>query len=215
MTLPEPLSAWADAITAAATSACSCCSCSRASCVQLIQPGRVSAWRAGCRSTLASAWSTTCATGCSNTCESLGLHHHITTSTGDAVYRVDVDSYAIENLVDERRIPAGHLGHHAGRDVHDPAEPRPVGGAALAVGHAVPVHRAALLRIDAVVARGARQGAGIGADLSGSTRSFSRSALVKSFAREPHRSRSATPRPANSTMRGAHRGDVAAGAVRR
>ena len=30
--------------------------------------------------------------------ESLGLHHHITTSTGDAVYRVDVDSYAIENL---------------------------------------------------------------------------------------------------------------------
>ena len=30
--------------------------------------------------------------------ESLGLHHHITTSTGDAVYRVDVDAYAIENL---------------------------------------------------------------------------------------------------------------------
>jgi ATP-binding cassette, subfamily B, bacterial len=30
--------------------------------------------------------------------ESLGLHHHITTNTGDAVYRVDVDSYAIENL---------------------------------------------------------------------------------------------------------------------
>jgi ATP-binding cassette subfamily B protein len=30
--------------------------------------------------------------------QSLGLHHHITTSTGDAVYRVDVDSYSIENL---------------------------------------------------------------------------------------------------------------------
>ncbi len=30
--------------------------------------------------------------------QSLGLHHHVTTSTGDAVYRVDVDSYAIENL---------------------------------------------------------------------------------------------------------------------
>lgn len=30
--------------------------------------------------------------------ESLGLHHHITTSTGDAVYRVDVDSYSLENL---------------------------------------------------------------------------------------------------------------------
>jgi ATP-binding cassette, subfamily B, bacterial len=29
----------------------------------------------------------------------LGLHHHITTSTTDAVYRVDVDAYAIENLV--------------------------------------------------------------------------------------------------------------------
>jgi ATP-binding cassette subfamily B protein/subfamily B ATP-binding cassette protein MsbA len=31
--------------------------------------------------------------------QALGLHHHITTSTGDAVYRIDVDSYSIENLV--------------------------------------------------------------------------------------------------------------------
>jgi len=30
--------------------------------------------------------------------ESLGLHHHITNNTGDAVYRVDVDSWAIDNL---------------------------------------------------------------------------------------------------------------------
>ena len=30
---------------------------------------------------------------------SLGLNHHITSSTADAVYRVDVDAYAIENLV--------------------------------------------------------------------------------------------------------------------
>jgi ATP-binding cassette subfamily B protein/subfamily B ATP-binding cassette protein MsbA len=29
----------------------------------------------------------------------LGLHHHITTSTTDAVYRVDVDAYSLENLV--------------------------------------------------------------------------------------------------------------------
>jgi len=29
----------------------------------------------------------------------LGLHHHITSSTADLVYRVDVDAYAIENLV--------------------------------------------------------------------------------------------------------------------
>jgi ABC-type multidrug transport system fused ATPase/permease subunit len=29
----------------------------------------------------------------------LGLHHHITTSTADAVYRVDVDAYAIEKMV--------------------------------------------------------------------------------------------------------------------
>lgn len=29
----------------------------------------------------------------------LGLHHHLKTSTADAVYRVDVDAYAIENLV--------------------------------------------------------------------------------------------------------------------
>jgi ABC-type multidrug transport system fused ATPase/permease subunit len=31
--------------------------------------------------------------------QALGLHHHITTSTADAVYRVDVDAYSIENLV--------------------------------------------------------------------------------------------------------------------
>jgi ATP-binding cassette subfamily B protein len=31
--------------------------------------------------------------------EALGLHHHITTNTGDAVYRVDVDAYSIDNLV--------------------------------------------------------------------------------------------------------------------
>jgi ATP-binding cassette, subfamily B, bacterial len=31
--------------------------------------------------------------------QALGLHHHITTNTGDAVYRIDVDAYAMENLV--------------------------------------------------------------------------------------------------------------------
>ncbi len=31
--------------------------------------------------------------------QSLGLLHHIKTNTGDAVYRVDVDAYAIENLL--------------------------------------------------------------------------------------------------------------------
>ena len=31
--------------------------------------------------------------------QALGLHHHITTSTSDAVYRVDIDAYSIENLV--------------------------------------------------------------------------------------------------------------------
>ena len=31
--------------------------------------------------------------------QALGLHHHITTNTADAVYRVDVDAYSIENLV--------------------------------------------------------------------------------------------------------------------
>jgi ABC-type multidrug transport system fused ATPase/permease subunit len=37
--------------------------------------------------------------------QALGLHHHITTNTGDAVYRIDVDSYAIENLVMSGIIP--------------------------------------------------------------------------------------------------------------
>jgi ATP-binding cassette subfamily B protein len=31
--------------------------------------------------------------------QALGLHHHITTSTGDAVYRLETDAYSIENLV--------------------------------------------------------------------------------------------------------------------
>ena len=31
--------------------------------------------------------------------QTLPLRHHVTTSTGDAVYRVDVDAYAIENLL--------------------------------------------------------------------------------------------------------------------
>jgi ABC-type multidrug transport system fused ATPase/permease subunit len=35
----------------------------------------------------------------------LALHHHITKSTADAVYRVDVDAYAIENLVMSGIIP--------------------------------------------------------------------------------------------------------------
>jgi ATP-binding cassette, subfamily B, bacterial len=37
--------------------------------------------------------------------QALGLHHHVTTSTGDAVYRVDVDAYAIENLVMSGLLP--------------------------------------------------------------------------------------------------------------
>jgi ATP-binding cassette subfamily B protein/subfamily B ATP-binding cassette protein MsbA len=37
--------------------------------------------------------------------QALGLQHHITTSTGDAVYRIDVDSYSIENLVMSGLIP--------------------------------------------------------------------------------------------------------------
>src|SRR5215467_1454341 len=34
-----------------------------------------------------------------NHLQALGLHHHVTSSTSDAVYRVDVDAYSIENLV--------------------------------------------------------------------------------------------------------------------
>jgi ABC-type multidrug transport system fused ATPase/permease subunit len=34
-----------------------------------------------------------------NHLQALGLHHHVTTSTSDAVYRVDIDAYAIDNLV--------------------------------------------------------------------------------------------------------------------
>jgi ATP-binding cassette subfamily B protein/subfamily B ATP-binding cassette protein MsbA len=37
--------------------------------------------------------------------EGLGLDHHIKTNTGDSVYRVDVDSYAIENLAMSGVLP--------------------------------------------------------------------------------------------------------------
>jgi ABC-type multidrug transport system fused ATPase/permease subunit len=37
--------------------------------------------------------------------QALGLNHHIKTNTGDSVYRVDVDSYAIENLAMSGILP--------------------------------------------------------------------------------------------------------------
>jgi ABC-type multidrug transport system fused ATPase/permease subunit len=37
--------------------------------------------------------------------QGLGLHHHVMTNTGDAVYRVDVDAYSIENLVMSGVLP--------------------------------------------------------------------------------------------------------------
>jgi ATP-binding cassette subfamily B protein len=37
--------------------------------------------------------------------EALGLDHHVKTNTGDSVYRVDVDSYAIENLAMSGVLP--------------------------------------------------------------------------------------------------------------
>ena len=50
--------------------------------------------------------------------QALGLQHHITTNTGDAVYRIDVDSYSIENLVMVREYAAVYQkiveGHRAG-----------------------------------------------------------------------------------------------------
>ena len=53
--------------------------------------------------------------------QALGLHHHITTNTGDAVYRVDVDAYAIENLVMSGILPLATSVDHAGGDVRHPA----------------------------------------------------------------------------------------------
>jgi ATP-binding cassette subfamily B protein len=37
--------------------------------------------------------------------QALGLHHHVTTSTGDAVYRLESDAYSIENLVMSGMFP--------------------------------------------------------------------------------------------------------------
>ena len=37
--------------------------------------------------------------------QALGLHHHVTTNTGDAVYRLETDAYSIENLVMSGMFP--------------------------------------------------------------------------------------------------------------
>ena len=53
--------------------------------------------------------------------ESLGLHHHITTSTGDA--RTAWTSILRHRKSrDERRVSARHVDHHAARDVLRPAD---------------------------------------------------------------------------------------------
>ena len=59
-----------------------------------------------------------------NHLQALGLHHHITTSTSDAVYRVDVDAYSIENLVMSGVFPLATSVLTLVRDVLDPARTR-------------------------------------------------------------------------------------------
>ena len=91
--------------------------------------------------------------------QALGLHHHITTSTGDAVYRVDVDAYSIENLVMSGIFPLATsvttlvvmFSILAYKDLTI---------ALLSLDRrAVPVSLPALLHVDARQPRGARQGA--------------------------------------------------------
>ena len=93
--------------------------------------------------------------------QSLGLHHHITTNTGDAVYRVDVDAYSIENLVMSGVLPLASsvvtlLVMFAILMKLDFTV------ALLSLSrHSVPLHAAALLHVDAVAARRTGEGARI------------------------------------------------------
>ena len=73
--------------------------------------------------------------------QALGLHHHITTSTGDAVYRVDVDAYSIENLVMSGIFPLATSIATLMVMFVDPAAARRHRRAAVAGGRAVPVPR--------------------------------------------------------------------------
>ena len=104
----------------------------------------------------------------------LGLHHHITTSTADAVYRVDVDAYAIENLVMSGLFPLATsiiaLAVMFGVLLQHERDDR----AAVADGRAVPVPLPALLHVDAGQPRRARQGARVEAARRGSTRRSAR-----------------------------------------
>ncbi len=95
----------------------------------------------------------------------------------------------------ERHLPAADVGDDARGDVRDPREAGPHGRAAVAERRPVPVHRPALLRHDAVGARGAGQGARVEADLSASTRSSRRSAWSRA-SRASRTRPPATPRRA-------------------
>ena len=131
--------------------------------------------------------------------QALGLHHHITTSTGDAVYRVDVDAYAIENLVMSGVFPLATSIIALAVMFGDPAAAERDDRAAVADRRAVPVSVPALLHDDARQPRGARQGARVEA-----ARAALRDVLARcGWSRASRASRtscSATPAPATTTM---------------
>jgi ABC-type multidrug transport system fused ATPase/permease subunit len=125
---------------------------------------------------------------------SLGLHHHITTSTADAVYRVDVDAYAIENLVMSRHLSARDVDHLAGGHVWRPVVHERHHRTVVARGGAV-LYLCLRYYTSTLVDREERVKELESKLLERLYETFGAMRLVKSFAREPHEL-GATRRPA-------------------
>ena len=116
----------------------------------------------------------------------LGLHHHITTSTADAVYRVDVDAYAIENLVMSGIFPLATSIIVARRDVRHPAAASNVTIALLSLTVVPFLYLCLRYYTSTLVNREERVKELESKLLERLYETFGAMRLVKSFAREPH-----------------------------
>ena len=146
--------------------------------------------------------------------QALGLHHHITTSTGDSVYRLDVDAYCDREPGDERHLPARDLGADAGGDVRRPAAGSNVTLALLSLAVVPFLYLCLRYYMTTLSWRGgAGQGARVEADRA-PLRDLQRDPAGQELRARAARARSASPTPATEDDERAHRDHLAGVAVR-
>ena len=184
--MPEPFAGWLRPSTAADRSCCSSCSSSPASLLQVVNQLVSAVRHAGAGRYRPADGVRPARIGCSHISSRSGCNHHITTSTGDAVYRVDVDAYAIENLAMSGVFPLATSITTLVGDVRRSWCALNVTIALLSLT-VVPFLFLCLRYYATTIVEpgGARQGARIEADPR-LYETFSAIRLVKSFAREPY-----------------------------